>query len=122
MTGSGPCDRLHGLQPLSRWMLLPDDRYIDIFLMITVRSRKAGRQECRQCSSLRSHSLQKFFIFCSSCCFILCQCAVPCLLSVCFVKVAARVLPIGTDIDTYDVDTTIPANKGAEGALNMKRP
>ena len=41
-------------------------------------------------------------------------CAVPCLLSVCFVQVAVRVLPIATDIDMDDVDTTISANKGAE--------
>ena len=46
----------------------------------------------------------------------------PCfkLLSVCFVHVAVRVLPIATDIDMDDVDTTISANKGAEGAVNEK--
>ena len=45
------------------------------------------------------------------------------MLSVCFVQVTARVLPIATDIDILDdVDTTISANKGAEGAVNMKKP
>ena len=46
--------------------------------------------------------------------------AVHCLLSVCFVKVAACVLPIATDINMADVDTQISANKGAEGAVNEK--
>ena len=60
----------------------------------------------------------------SSCCVVHPH-AVPCLaccLHVCFVQVAVRVLPIATDIDMDDVDTTIPANKGAEGAVNMKKP
>jgi len=37
---------------------------------------------------------------------------------VCFLQVAARVLPIATDIDMGRV--TIPANKGAEGAFKKK--
>ena len=44
----------------------------------------------------------------------------PCLLSVCFVQVTARVLPIATDIDMDDVDTTISPNKGAKGTVNEK--
>ena len=56
---------------------------------------------------------------CSSSC-----CAEACLLSVCFVQVAARALPIATDIDIDidDVEAAIRANKGAEGAVNKKRP
>ena len=42
----------------------------------------------------------------------------------CFVQVAARALPIATDIDIDidDVEAAIRANKGAEGAVNKKRP
>jgi hypothetical protein len=45
-----------------------------------------------------------------------------CCLHVYFVQVAVRVLPIATDIDMDDVDTAIPANKGADGAVNMRKP
>ena len=44
--------------------------------------------------------------------------AVPCLLSVCFVQVAAHVQPIATDTNMDEVDTTIFANTGA---MNMKK-
>ena len=43
----------------------------------------------------------------------------PCLLSVCFVQVAVRVLPIATDIDMDDVDTAISANKGAVSCFRV---
>ena len=33
-----------------------------------------------------------------------------------------RAALVATNIDMDDVDTTIPANKGAEGTVNMKRP
>ena len=50
----------------------------------------------------------------------------PCLLSVFFVQVAARALSTATDINLDDmdptVDPTISANKGAEGAVNLKGP